>query len=70
MLNIKGKQMFTAVTRRTGRIAHIELARSHNNPEMMFMSTPPVCELTEGQAVDLLAALDSMIEQMWPETSR
>lgn len=58
--------MFTAVTRRTGALAFIKLARSTNDPEMLFMSTPPVCELTEGQVLDLRNALDTMLDEIWP----
>lgn len=59
--------MKLGVMRRTGSVAFIELARSINNPQLLFMSCPPVAELTRGQALDLLDALDNLVEEIWPE---
>lgn len=56
----------TTVTRRTGTSAYVELAESRNNKGMMFMSSPPMVELTEGQALDLRNALDAMLDEIWP----
>lgn len=57
--------MQTNVTRRTGSLAFIEVSPSRNNEDMLFMSSPPVCELTEGQARDLINMLTVMAEKKW-----
>ena len=57
--------MRTNVTRRTGAIAFIQVSPSHNNDDMLFMSNPPVCELTEDQTRELIDMLTAMYRQKW-----
>lgn len=57
--------MRTNVTRRTGAIAFISVAQSLNNEDMLFMSNPPVCELTEEQTRDLINMLTHQAEKKW-----
>lgn len=58
--------MFAAVTRRTGRTTFVELERSHNDGNKLFMSSPPMCELTQEQAADFLTVFETMCEKVWP----
>lgn len=57
--------MRTNVTRRTGNLAFIEASPSRNKHDMLFMSNPPVCELTKDQTQDLIAMLTAMHNRMW-----
>lgn len=57
--------MQTTCTRRTGSLAFIEVAPSRNHDDMLFMSNPPVCELTEDQTRDLISMLTAMYRQKW-----
>lgn len=57
--------MQTTVTRRTGSLAFIEVSPSRNNDDMLFMSNPPLCELTEEQTRDLINMLTVMAEKKW-----
>lgn len=57
--------MQTTCTRRTGSLAFIEVSPSRNNDDMLFMSNPPVCELTEDQTRELIDMLTAMYRQKW-----
>lgn len=57
--------MRTDVTRRTGNLAFIEVSQSRNNNDMLFMSNPPICELTKDQTQDLINMLTTMHHKKW-----
>lgn len=57
--------MRTNVTRRTGNLAFIEVSQSRNNNDKLFMSSPPISELTKEQAQALIHMLTTMHREMW-----
>ncbi|ALC07136.1 hypothetical protein CDES_14055 [Corynebacterium deserti GIMN1.010] len=52
-------------TRRTGSTAFIGIDQSRDNPDMMFISTPNMVELTRGQVLDLIEALRAEAHNIW-----
>ena len=60
--------MFCTVTRLRGDAARLRVERSRTFEKMIHMSGPPVASLTEGQAVDLINALEYWIEEIWGDS--
>lgn len=60
--------MFCTVTRLRGDVARLRVERSRTFEKMIHMSGPPVASLTEGQAVDLINALEYWIEEIWGDS--